>query len=138
MISASITDLSARLREHGITPTLQRLQVAEVMLSAPVHLNADQVLASARTIAPEISRATVYSTLSLLSERGLLRTLDIDGTALVFDSTLTPHHHLFDLDTRTVSDLPADALELTVSPALAQDFDIASIELVVKVRRRPR
>ena len=77
--------MSARLREHGITPTLQRLQVAEVMLSAPVHLTADQVLARARALTPEISRATVYSTLSLLAERGLIRTLVIEGEALVFD-----------------------------------------------------
>ncbi len=128
--------MSARLREHGITPTLQRLQVAEVMLSAPVHLTADQVLARARALTPEISRATVYSTLSLLAERGLIRTLVIEGEALVFDSTLEPHYHLFDVDTRTLHDLSPTELKLSTPPGLERDYELLGIDVVVKARRR--
>src|SRR5262245_8760737 len=62
-----------RLRAAGINLTLQRLAVAQVMLAAPVHLTADDVLLRVRGIMPEISRATVYNTLKLFRKQGLVR-----------------------------------------------------------------
>ncbi|HMW24580.1 MAG TPA: Fur family transcriptional regulator [Burkholderiaceae bacterium] len=136
MCAWSLTPLQARLHAAGIQPTLQRLTVAAVMFERPVHLTAEQVLTAARERMPEISRATVYSTLQLFVDHGLLRPLVIDGVATVYDSTTTPHHHLFDVDTGEVCDLPDGHVQVLGLPALGKDLEVAEVDVVVRVRRR--
>lgn len=138
MNTSDLLALQQRLRQAGVQPTLQRLAVGEVMLCRPVHLTAEQVLARARQQIPDISRATVYSTLQLFVDRGLLRPLVIDGIATVYDSTLTPHHHIFNVDTGEVSDLPDGHVQVLGLPDLGGDFDVAEVDVVVRVRERSR
>jgi Fur family iron response transcriptional regulator len=125
-----------RLRTAGIPLTLQRLAVAQVMFPAPVHLTADQVLLRVRSIIPEISRATVYNTLKLFSEKGLVREVIVDADHVVFDSTTTPHYHLYDIDTGEVTDVPAGEIKVVGSASLPPDLELDEIDVVVRVRRR--
>jgi Fur family iron response transcriptional regulator len=137
MYAWPVTPLHQRLRDAGIQPTLQRLMVGAVLLQRPVHMTAEQVLQATRERMPEISRATVYSTLQLFVQHGLLRPLVIDGTATVYDSTLTPHHHIYNIDTGEVSDLPDGHVQVLGLPELGGGFDVAEVDVVVRVRRRP-
>lgn len=130
------TTLQARLQQAGISPTLQRLAIAEALLRQPCHMTADQVLAAARQWLPSLSRATVYGTLQLFVRQGLLRELPIDGEATVYDSNLAPHHHLYHEDTGEVSDLPAEALQVLGLPALGEGLELAAVDVIVRVRRR--
>ncbi len=131
------TTAQRRLREADIVPTLQRLVVAAVMLQRPVHMTAEQALRAARERMPEISRATVYGTLRLFVEHGLLKELVVDGAATVYDSNLEPHHHLYDLDSGEVSDLDGAQLRVLGLPALGPDLEVAEVDVIVRVRRRP-
>lgn len=128
--------LSDRLRQAGVPLTLQRLAVAHVMLGAPVHLTADEALARARRLMPEISRATVYNTLNLFQDKGLLRAIIVDADRVVFDTTTTPHHHFYDVDTGEVTDVPAGEIKVVGTPTLPPDFAVEDINVVVRIRRR--
>lgn len=130
------TALQARLQQAGIGPTLQRLAIAEALQRQPCHMTADQVLVAARQWLPSLSRATVYGTLQLFVRQGLLRELPIDGEATVYDSNLTPHHHLYHEDTGEVSDVPAEALQVLGLPALGEGLELAAVDVIVRVRRR--
>jgi Fur family transcriptional regulator, iron response regulator len=130
-------EVGIRLRNAGVPLTLQRLAIAHVMLATPVHITADDVLSRARAIMPEISRATVYNTLKLFRDRGLLREVIVNAEQVVFDSTTAPHHHFYDVDTGMVTDVPAGEITVVGTPSLPPDVEIESIELVVRVRRRP-
>lgn len=132
----SNTMVQRRLREADIMPTLQRLVVAAVMLNRPVHLTAEQVLRAARERMPEISRATVYSTLQLFTRHGLLKELVIDGAATVYDSNTAPHHHVYNVDTGEVSDLPAAILQVQGLPPLGADLELAEVDVIIRVRSR--
>ena len=136
MDSPNSLDLQQRLRAADILPTLQRMAVASVLLPRPVHLTAEQVLAEARRVLPDVSRATVYAVLQLFVARGLLKALPIDGAATVYDSNTAPHHHLYDLDTGEVADLPADRLQVLGLPALAERYALAEVDVIVRVRSR--
>ena len=125
-----------KLRTAGIPLTLQRLAVAQVMFPAPVHLTADQVLLRVRSIIPEISRATVYNTLKLFCEKGLLREVIVDADHVVFDSTTTPHYHLYDIDTGEVTDVPAGEIKVVGSANLPPDLELEEVDVVVRVRRK--
>ena len=61
------------LETRGIQPSAQRVAVAEYVLHTERHPTAEQVLAGVRARFPRISRATVYNTLNLFVEKGLLR-----------------------------------------------------------------
>jgi len=88
------TSLLDRLRLHGYRLTAQRRAVAQALDGINVHLSADEVHARAADILPEVSRATVYSTLHELTEMGEILELGIEGRSKRYDPTTSPHNHL--------------------------------------------
>ena len=81
------------LEQRGIRPTSQRMKVAEILLTTPRHLTAEQILATLRESSGHVSKATVYNTLNLFVEQGLAREIHADPERCVYDSTMVPHHH---------------------------------------------
>ena len=78
-----------RLSECGIRPTAQRVQIALLLLAAPQHLSAEQILASLRSSGARVSKATVYNTLNLFAAHGLIRRLMARARGLIPTSTPT-------------------------------------------------
>lgn len=101
-----------RLRRHGIQPSAQRLAVAEYVLDTEAHPSADQVWSAVKRKLPMLSRATVYNTLNLFVQKGLLRELVLSEGRIVFDPNLAPHHHFIDDDTGQILDVPWGAIEV--------------------------
>ena len=66
-------DIGEQLREAGITPTQQRVQIAEILFAQPQHMSADQILAVVNSKGPIASKATIYNTLGLFARKGLVR-----------------------------------------------------------------
>jgi len=83
-------DALARARRLKITP--QRRAIVEYLASTEHHPTPEEILVAVNRRFPLTSRATVYNTLSLLKESGLIRELFLGGI-LRFDSNLGPHHH---------------------------------------------
>ena len=125
------------LEAHGILPTPQRVEVAEILLEKPQHLSADQIIDTLRVRDSGVSKATVYNTLNLFSERGLVRELAVDPERKFYDSTTTPHHHFYNVDTRELSDIEDDAVEFLRLPELPEGTEQDSVEVLIKVRARP-
>lgn len=122
------------LVEHGVQPTSQRVEIAKLILSAPQHVSAEQIMTSIRQSGSRISKATVYNTLNLFCERGLLRTVDVDPVRQFYDSRIEPHHHFFNIDTGELIDIPHDAIQLEVAAGLPEGTEQAGIDVVVRVR----
>ena len=93
-----------KLSDCGIRPTGQRVRIAALLLSAPQHLSAEQILDSLRAAGARVSKATVYNTLNLFAERGLIRQLSVDGSRAWFDSNVDAHYHFHDMTTGNCSD----------------------------------
>ena len=96
------------------------------------------MLAAARAHLAGISRATVYGTLQTFVRHGLLRELVMDGAATIYDSNTCAHHHLYNIDTGEVHDLPHGQLQVSGLPALAEGLEMADVDIIVRVRSRPR
>lgn len=125
---------SERLRQSGIRPSAQRVAVADYVLSTREHPSADQVWQRVRERFPAVSRATVYNTLHLLVERGLLKECVLTPGHVVFDPKLEPHHHLVDAESGEIHDLPWDAIRVPDVGRIA-DFEIDEYQVVLRGRR---
>jgi len=128
-------EMLATLAEHGIQPTPQRIAVAKYVLRATDHPTADEVWAKVRRRCPTLSRATVYNTLNLFAEKGLLRSQPLREGVAVFDPRIAPHHHFIDDDTGRVFDIPWDAVKVTGERSL-QGVEVREYQVVLRGRRR--
>ena len=101
-------DALARARRLKITP--QRRAIVEYLASAEHHPTPEQILKAVNRRFPMTSRATVYNTLSLLKESGLIREVFQEGV-LRFDANLGPHHHFLCRRCGKVEDIPWEAVQ---------------------------
>ena len=130
-----MTDTIALLQRAGIQATPQRVAVAQYVFGTTSHPTADEAWAKVKRTSPTISRATVYNTLNLLVEKGLLRTQILKGGTVVFDPLLEPHHHFVDDRTGRVYDIPWGAVAVTGNDSL-EGFDVREYQVVMRGRKK--
>lgn len=130
-----MADLISVFRRHGIRATPQRLAVAAHVLSAKSHPTADEVWRQVRRRCPTLSRATVYNTLNMLAEKGLIRPQVLREGTVVFDPRTDRHHHFIDVETGRVYDVPWSAIRVSGKEKL-RDFDVQEYQVVLRGRRR--
>jgi Fe2+ or Zn2+ uptake regulation protein len=111
------------------------MAVAEFVLATDTHPTADEVWTAVRDRCPTLSRATVYNTLNLFAERGLLKPQPLKEGAFVFDAHVAPHHHLIDDKTGKVYDVPWNAIKVTGEKSL-EGFEVREYPVVMRGRRR--
>ena len=129
-------DIAQTLREHGITPTHQRMEIAQVLFGRREHLSADQILAMVNTRHAETSKATVYNTLRLFLEKKLVRELIVDPARIVYDPNTAPHHHLYDVVTGQLTDIPAGDIRVSGLPSLPPGVETEGVDIIVRTRAR--
>ena len=128
--------IAQQLQAHGLKPTVQRLRVAEILLTAPAHMTAEYILGVLRQSGERVSKATVYNTLNALAARGLAREIHLDPTRSVYDSTREPHHHFHDLETGEIIDInPAD-IAFSRFPVLPHGMEADAVEVVIRIKRK--
>lgn len=135
--SALRNDVAARLRAHRITPTAQRMQVGEVLFAARQHLTAEEVLRRLRLQGSRVSKATVYNTLNLFAECGLLKSLHVDAQRSAFDSNTEPHHHFQVEGSGELIDVDPGEVEFAKLPEGPPGTEVLGVEVVIRVRRLP-
>jgi Fur family iron response transcriptional regulator len=101
-----------------------------------VHLTAEQLLTTLRQSPSRVSKATVYNTLKLFVDHGLVRQIHLDPERCVYDSAMAPHHHFQLLETGEMIDIRPEDLEFAKMPPLPPGTEIADVEVVIRLRRR--
>lgn len=133
-ISYDRPQLVALLRGHGIAPTHQRLEIAQVLFSRQRHLSADQILELVNAEQAETSKATVYNTLNLFRDHGVIREVIIDPKRVFYDPNTEPHHHLYNVDTGEITDIAAAEMQLSGMPRLPPGTVADGVDIIVRVR----
>ncbi len=98
-----------RLRESGIKLTHQRMEIFKEVASRMDHPDAASVYERVRERVPTISLDTVYRTLWMLKEAGLITTLGPAHDRLRFDANTAPHHHFVCTSCGKTEDFYCDA-----------------------------
>jgi len=123
-----------RLRDKGVRPTRQRLEIGALLTTSPRHMSADQILQELRDNGSRLSKATVYNTLNLLSREGIVREIAVDPERMMYDSTSHPHHHFYNVDTGELTDILEDDVAIQGLPDLPQGTEQIDMEVVIRVR----
>jgi Fur family iron response transcriptional regulator len=128
-------DIAKQLREVGITPTQQRVQIAEILFSRPQHLSADQILAVVNSNGPIASKATIYNTLGLFARKGLVREVIVDPSKVFYDSNTSEHHHFYNLDSGELTDIDAREVMIPKMPELPSNTQPAGVDIIFRIRK---
>ncbi len=133
-----------RCEARGLRMTGQRRTIARVLEAADDHPDVEELYARATRIDPKISLATVYRTVKLFDESGILDKIDFgDGRARYEDAEREHHDHLIDVTTGAVIefvDPEIEALQEKIARRLGYRLQGHKLELYgtpVKKGRQP-
>ena len=123
------------LRSAGLRPTRQRLALTKLLFDGPDrHVTAEILHGEALAAGVPVSLATVYNTLHQLNKAGLLREIVVEVGRSYFDTNTSSHHHIFNEDSRKLTDIAADQIHLTGLPEVADGQAINRVDVILRVR----
>lgn len=128
--------IRSELEERGIQATAQRMRIAALLFARDQHLTAEQIIEALAGQGSRVSKATVYNTLNLFAEKGLLRPLQVDPERGLFDSNMRPHHHIHVEDTGELIDVPPGEVEFSRLPSLPPGTEPVAVDILIRVRRQ--
>ncbi|WP_108886862.1 iron response transcriptional regulator IrrA [Pseudoprimorskyibacter insulae] len=125
------------LNRAGVRPTRQRVALAALLVGDGQnrHVTAESLFAAAADAGERVSLATVYNTLRAFCEVGLMQEITVDGSKSYFDTNTHDHPHFFWEDDGRLSDAPADQLTISNLPEAPEGTEIASVEVVIRLRK---
>lgn len=124
------------LASRDIQPTLQRLEIAQVLFARDQHLSADEVLKLVNQDAARVSKATVYNTLGLFAAKGLIREVIVDPSRVFYDPNTDEHHHFYNVDTGELLDIDAEQLSVMDLPPLPKDTVAEGVDIIIRIRNQ--
>lgn len=127
-------NIESRLFKRQIQPTKQRIAIARYVLNTRDHPTADQVWERVKETLPGISRATVYNTLNVLVEKGLLMDRVIRHGVVVYDPKMESHHHFIDESSGLIEDIPSEAIRVSGLDEL-EGIEVTELQVIIRSRR---
>ena len=97
--------LQSKLKSAGIKPSHHRLKILEYMDGCCEHPTVEVMYKCLAKKLPTISKTTIYNTLKLFAEKGLVQELTIKGEEACYDASIKPHAHFMCAACSRVSDI---------------------------------
>ncbi len=130
-------DVNEMLQAAGLRPTRQRMALGWLLFGKGArHLTAEMLYEEATLAKVPVSLATVYNTLNQLTDAGLLRQVSVDGTKTYFDTNVSAHHHFYLENNHELVDIPDPHLVLQKMPEVPEGYEIARVDMVVRLRKK--
>lgn len=124
-----------RLRSSHITPTHQRVLIGEALFSRAQHVSAEQVLSMVNDEHEEVSKATVYNTLGLFAQKGLINELIIEPGKVFYDTNLEKHYHLYLTDTGELQDISSSQIKIEQIPQPPEGTILEDVDVIIRLRK---
>ena len=93
-------------RREGVRCTSQRYAILEYLMNNPTHPTAEEIHRAINKRDPRASLATVYKALHAMAESGLIRELNLGGSAVQFEYKVDRHHHFICESCGRTEDIP--------------------------------
>jgi Fur family iron response transcriptional regulator len=125
------------LAEGGLRPTRQRVTLAALLVGDGCnrHVTAESLYASVQKRGEQVSLATVYNTLRAFCDAGLMQEVTVDGSKSYFDTNTHDHPHFYWEEDGRLTDAPAEQLEILRLPDAPEGAEIASVDVVIRLRK---
>ncbi len=121
-----VENLQSILREYSIKPSVHRIKILEYLLKHRTHPTVDHIYRQLAPQIPTFSKTTVYNTLTLFEEKGLVKSIAIPDNQLRYDLYEKPHAHFRCRECREIMDIPMDF----DVPLLDKDnFEVSSVQV---------
>ena len=126
------------LRADGVRITRQRTAVLRVLAEADDHPDANELHRRAYAIDKSVSLATVYRTLGILEQRGVVHRHVFEGAPARFETTEMPHHdHIIDIETGGIIEFRSEKIEkLQAEIASELGYELVRHRLELYCRKR--
>ena len=124
------------LKKNDITPTKQRVELAELIFRENQHFTAADLIEIASESGLEISQATIYNTLCLFERKNILKTIDLQNNCKFYDTNLTPHHHVYNTSTNLLTDIREEEINFSKLPNIPKSLVIEKTEVLIKVKNK--
>ena len=126
------------LRSAGLQPTRQRVALARLLVGDQMnkHVTAQSLHLLALRDGGTMSLATVYNTLRVLCEAGLLKEITVDGSRSWFDTRVDDHPHFYWEDTGELADVPEGDLPLLEIAGVPEGAEVSEVDVVIRLRRK--
>tara|TARA_S200000501_G_scaffold159847_1_gene150762 strand:+ start:89 stop:487 length:399 start_codon:yes stop_codon:yes gene_type:complete len=125
-----------KLRNSGLRPTKQRLQICEVLFDTDktFHFTINNLAEKIKNqLNNKISLATIYNTVHAFEKKGYLKQIPINSSEAYFDTNVTDHHHFYDLNEDKLIDLEnSDVGPINILKKI-NGKRIKSVEVLVKL-----
>ncbi len=128
----SAEEIEAVLRERGLSLTPQRRAIVRCLALQGGHWTAAEVLERLAGEFPLASRATVYSTVGLLRDLGVIAALPALGGQLRFDADPEPHQHFVCLGCGQLEDVPDGWFPVALPPDAKPTFQIQRFRVIAE------
>ncbi len=125
-----------KLRNSGLRPTKQRLQICEVLFDTDktFHFTINDLdLKIKKQLSKKISLATIYNTVHAFEKKGYLKQITINSNQTYFDTNISDHHHFYDLNEEKLIDLDNEDVGPINIRKKINGKKIKSIEVLVKL-----
>ena len=138
-VQAQVDGIERLCQERGLKMTGQRRTIARVLSEADDHPDVEELYRRASVLDDRISIATVYRTVRLFEEKGILQRRDFgSGRARYEPVDQTPHYHLIDVESGKVVEFRSAEHERLVRAVAEQlGFQVVSLQLEVFGRKSP-
>ena len=124
-----------KLKSSGVSPTNQRVEIAQILFAKPQHLSAEQILTMVNNDSGSTaSKATIYNTLGLFAKKGLVKEVIVDPSKVFYDSNVSKHFHFFNTDTGVLTDIPVDDINIDKLPELPEGTISSGLEVIVRIK----
>ena len=127
---------SEKLRNSGLRPTKQRLQICEVLFNTnkTFHFTINDLSEKIKKqTSKKISLATLYNTVHAFEKKGYLKQIPINSSQTYFDTNVTDHHHFYDLKEEKLIDLKNSDVGPIYILKRINGKKIKSVEVLVKL-----
>ena len=125
-----------KLRNSGLRPTKQRLQICEVLFNSEktFHFTINELDQKIKKqVSDKISLATIYNTVHAFEKKGYLKQIPINSNQTYFDTNVSHHHHFYDLKDEKLIDLEnSDVGPINILKKI-NGKKIKSVEVLVKL-----
>lgn len=129
-------DVRERLKDAGLRPTKQRMQLAALLWSQGCrHVTAEGLHRESGEADVKVSLATIYNTLHQFTSHQLLREVVVDRGCSYFDTNTEAHHHFLNTDTGELEDIPRDMVSVKSLATAPEGMQVDTVDVIIRVSK---